>query len=70
MDGHAALDARHHLVLEANIGEGAAHHHFVTAAAGAVLVEIERFDLVSDEVFARRRVELDRPRRRDVVGGD
>jgi len=39
--GEATLDARHHLVLEADVGEGAAHHHhLVIAAARAVLVEV------------------------------
>ena len=70
MHGHAALDARHHLVLEANIGKRAAHHHLVIAAARAVLVEIGGLDLVLDEILARRRVDLDRAGRRDVIGGD
>src|SRR5262249_9793358 len=45
MNGHAALDAGHHLVLEADIGERAAHHHLVIAAARAILVEVGRLDL-------------------------
>jgi hypothetical protein len=35
--GDAALDAGHHQVLQADVGEGAAHHHLVVAAARAVL---------------------------------
>jgi hypothetical protein len=32
MAGDAALDAGRHLVLDADVGEGAAHHHFMIAA--------------------------------------
>jgi len=32
VESETALDARHHLVLEADVGKGAAHHHFVIAA--------------------------------------
>ena len=70
MHREAALDAGHHLILEADIGEGAAHHHFVIAAPRAVLVEVERLDLVIDQVFAGGRIHLDGAGRRDVVGGD
>ena len=35
--GDAALDAGDHLVLDADVGEGAAHHHLVIAAPRAVL---------------------------------
>ena len=37
---HAAFRARRHVVADADVGERAAHHHFVVAAAGAVGVEI------------------------------
>ena len=70
VDGDAAFDARHHLVLDADIGESAAHHHFMIAAARAVLVEVGRLHLVPDQIFAGRRVDLDRSGRRNVVGGD
>ena len=45
VDGVAALDhvagiVLHHLVLDADVGEGAAHHDLVVAAPRAVLVEI------------------------------
>src|SRR4029450_10311268 len=70
MHGHAAFDPRHHLVLETNVGKGAPHHHFVIAAAGAVLIEIGRLHLVLEEVLAGRGIDLDRASRRDVVGGD
>src|SRR5262249_34496932 len=44
VDRVAAFDSGHHLVLEPDVGEGAAHHHLVIAAARAVLIEIERLD--------------------------
>ena len=52
MHGDAAFDAGHHLVLDADIGEGAAHHHFVIAAPCAIGVEIARRHLVLDEIEA------------------
>jgi hypothetical protein len=56
MNRDAAFDARHHLVLDADIGEGAAHHDLVVAAPRAVLVEVDRLDaMVIDEVLARGR---------------
>src|SRR5258707_11949986 len=70
MDGHPAFDSRRHLVFEANIGKRAAHYPLLIAGGGSVLVEISRLDLVLDKVFARRRIDLDRAGRRDVVGGD
>ena len=56
MDGEAALDhvagvVPHHLVLDADVGEGAAHHHLVIAAPRAVLVEVLDADLVLQEVL-------------------
>ncbi len=68
--GEAALDARHHLVLEADVGEGAAHHHLVVAAPRAVLVEVLGLDAVLSQVGAGRAVLLDRAGGRDVVGRD
>ena len=75
VDGVAALDhvaalVLHHLVLDADIGEGAAHHDFVVAAPRAVLVEVGDRDLVLLQVFAGRRGRPDVAGRRDVVGGD
>src|SRR6185312_14498777 len=40
VNGEAAFHARNHLVLDADVGEGAAHHHFMIAATRAVLIEI------------------------------
>src|SRR6185437_5205811 len=67
--GPAALD-RDHLVADADIGEGAAHHDFVVAAAGAVAVEVGLADLPFEQVVAGRAFLLDRAGRADVVGGD
>ena len=60
----------HHLVLDADIGEGAAHHHLVIAAPRAVGVEIVRRDAVLDQIAAGGAVAPDRAGGRDVVGGD
>ncbi len=49
----AALGARREQVLEAHVGERAAHHHLVVAAAGAVAVEVLHVDAVGDQVLAR-----------------
>ena len=75
MHGHAALGdvavgELVHEVLDADVGEGAAHHHFMVAAARAVLVEVALAHLTLGEPLARRRGELDGARGRDVVGGD
>src|SRR5262249_34272459 len=66
----ATFDAWHHLVLQTNIGKGAAHHHFMIAAAGTGLIEIGRLYLVLDKGLARRRIDLYRASWRDVIGGD
>src|SRR3954449_8219030 len=59
-----------HLVAQPDVGERAADHHLVVAAAGAVGVEVALLDAVLVEVQRRRRALLDRARGRDVVGGD
>ena len=60
----------HHLVLDADVGEGAAHHHFVVAAPRAVLVEVDRAHLMLDQILPGRARGLDRAGGRNVVGGD
>src|SRR3712207_7709029 len=47
--------ARHHLVPDARVREGAAHHHLVVAAARAVAVEVGLPDLMLHQVFADRK---------------
>ena len=56
VNGDAALDARHHLVLDADIGERAAHHDLVIAAPRAVLVEVLRAHLMIAQIFAGRAI--------------
>jgi hypothetical protein len=68
--GHAAFDLGRDPVLDADIGEGAAHHDFVVAATGAVAVELGRLDAVTGQIDAGGRGLLDRTGRRNVVGGD
>ena len=68
--GPAAFGARRKLVAQADVGKGAAHHHFVVAATGAVGIEILWPDAIVDQVPARRRVGLDGAGGGDVVGGD
>ena len=60
----------HQQVLQPDVGERAAHHHLVVAAAGAVGVEVLRLHAELDQVAAGRAVGLDRAGGRDVVGGD
>ena len=68
--GVATLDAGDHFVLDADIGKGAAHHHFVVAAARTVGVEVLLRHLVRQQELAAGAVFLDRTGGRDVVGGD
>jgi hypothetical protein len=67
--GDAALDAGDQKVLQPDVGEGAAHHHPVVAAARAVRVEVRLGDAERLEVLARGALSGDVARRRDVVGG-
>ena len=57
---HAAFDAGDHFVLDADVGEGAAHHDFVVAAAGAVAVEVGFANLMFHKEFSGWRVGFDR----------
>ena len=43
-----------HFILDADIGEGATHHHLVIAAARAIGVELPRADLALGEIFTSR----------------
>ena len=51
---HIACLVLHHLVLDADVGEGAAHHHFVVAPPGAILIEVDRAHLMFDEILPSR----------------
>ena len=68
--GPATFDAAHHLVLDANVGKGAAHHDLMVAAARAVGVEIPLHHLVLPQVVTRRGRLFDVAGRADVIGGD
>ena len=70
VDGVAAFFAAQHQVLDADVGEGAAHHHVVVAAARAVAVEVGRLHAATLQELAGRRAGLDVAGRADVVGGD
>ena len=62
---------RQHQVLDAHVGERAAHHHLVVAAARAVAVEVGLTDTsCSSRHLPAGEVCLDRAGGRDVVGGD
>ncbi len=70
MQRPAALGPGREKIPQSHVGEGAAHHHLVIAAARAVGVEIRRLDAVLDEVTPGRAVGLDCACGRDVIGGD
>jgi hypothetical protein len=59
----AAFHSGHHLVLDADIGEGAAHHHLVMAAPRPIGVEINPLNVVGDQILACGRSCLDVTRR-------
>ena len=51
---NVAVGALQHEVLDADVGERAAHHDFMVAAPRAVLVEVGRTHLVLAEELVRR----------------
>ena len=59
-----------HEVADPDVGEGAADHDAVVAAAGAVGVEVLGGDAALDQQLAGRGRGLDAAGRADVVGGD
>jgi len=48
----AAFYPVEHLILDADIGEGAAHHDLMIAAARAIGVELVRADLALGKIFS------------------
>jgi hypothetical protein len=60
----------HQFVAQADVGESAADHDFVIAAARAVGVEVGGLDAVLLQIFSGGAVFLDRAGGRDVVGGN
>ena len=68
--GIATLNTIQHLVLDTDVGEGAAHHHLMVATTRPVGVELAYRHLTLDQILARRSGVLERTGRADVVGGD
>ena len=66
----AAFGAGSQLVAQPNVGERAAHHHFVIAAPRAVGIEVPRLHAVRDQIFPGRAIHANRTGGRDVIGGD
>ena len=67
---HAAFGAGNHEVLDAHVGEGAAGHHAVIAAAAAIAVEVGFADALFQQVLAGRGGLLEAASRADVIRGD
>ena len=68
--GDSALGAGSQQVAQADVGEGATHHHLVVAAARTVGVEVGFLHALRFEVERRRAAACDVACGRDVVGGD
>ena len=60
MHGHATFDTHDHLVLDADISEGATHHDLVVAAARTIGIELHRADPVVPKIGAGRAVRFNR----------
>src|SRR5262249_56046545 len=56
--------------LGGGVGKGGGDESVGMAATRPVLVEVGRFYFVLDEIFTGRRIDLDRARRRNVIGRD
>ena len=69
MNAVAALPVRGHFIANADVGEGAAHHHFVVAAPGPVGVELGHIHAMLLQVLPGGAVRLNGASRGDVVGG-
>ncbi len=70
MDRPAAFGAGSELIAQANVGERAAHHHFVIAATRAVGIEILGLNAERNQIFSRGAVGGKRAGGRNVIGGD
>ena len=64
----AAFGAGREQIANADVGERAASHHAVVAAARAVAVEVDRLDAVLQQILAGGAVLGNRAGGRDVVG--
>ncbi|GBF30567.1 hypothetical protein MnTg04_00508 [bacterium MnTg04] len=63
MAGPAALGTGSQLVSQADIGKGAAHHHFVVTAPRPVGIEVCRFHALCPQVIGGRAVARNAARR-------
>ena len=52
MERPTAFGAGRELVAQADIGKGAAHHHFMIAATSAIGIEFVGLHSMGDEVFS------------------
>ena len=68
--GPAAFGAGSHLIAQANVGEGSAHHHFMIAAARAVGIEVAGLDAERHQVLRGGAVLRDVAGGGNVIGGD
>src|SRR5690606_25547946 len=68
--GPGPLGAGGEAVFQAHVGEGAAHHHLVVAAPGAVGVEVVGHHPEGLQVLPGGAVDIDGAGGGDVVGGD
>src|SRR5215831_15660261 len=66
----AAFRTRRELIPQPDVGQRAAYHDLMIAAAGAVAVEVLRLYAQRDEVLSGRTVLGNRTGGRDVVRGD
>ena len=66
----AAIPSGQHFVLDADVGEGAAHHDLMIAAPRPVGVELTRGDLPFHQVVSGGGLCRKRPGGADMVGGD
>ncbi len=64
----SAFHPGHQPITNTDVGEGAAHHHLMIAAARAILIELGRRHTALEQIVAGRAVRLDGAGRRDVIG--
>ena len=70
MAGHAPFHPWDHFVTNADIGEGATHHHLMVTATGTIGVKVAPGNPMLLQIAACRTIGFDAPRRRNVVRGD
>ena len=70
MNGVVALLVRREVIVQADVAESSAHHHFVIATSRAIGVEIALIYPMLDQVLARRATGREATCRRDMVRRD